>query len=267
MEYIDSHFHLDIMEGKGVDVATLCRTLPEEGWRGGIHVCTDPRRWREALRYPDLHPRIRLAVGAYPSLCEEDHSLLVSHLKEALSDPAFVAIGEIGLDFFRSYGTKEAQIALFRTQLLLARETGHPVILHLREAFREAISLLDEMPPPPGGIAHCFSGGPEEAEALLERGFYISFAGTLTYPRNHDLRDAARATPLSAILVETDSPYLAPQPVRGTVNHPGTIPHIIEALASLKGLSPEETASHIMSNYQRFLDRVPPPSEPPTLHH
>src|SRR5207245_1764024 len=166
-------------------------------------------------------------------------------LREMLAHPKAVGVGETGLDYFRDYAPHDAQQRVFEEQLALARETGKPVVIHTRAAdddTRERLVAHDGVI-----VLHCFSS-PGLLDAALEHGWYVSFAGNVTYKNAYDLRDAARRVPADRLLAETDSPYLAPQPVRGRRNEPAFVRHTYEALAELRGVDGDELARQIGAN-------------------
>ena len=159
------------------------------------------------------------------------------------AEPKIVAVGEIGLDFYRDRAPRPAQREAFARQIRLAREVGLPIIVHDREAHREVVDILRaEQAEEVGGVLHCFSGDLEMARACLQMGFYISFPGTITYPKNEEARRVVQGIPVDRLLVETDCPYLAPQTFRGRRNEPAYVRHTAERIAAIKGLTIEDVA-------------------------
>lgn len=161
-----------------------------------------------------------------------------------------VALGETGLDFFRMLSPRPEQEAAFRWHLALSRETGKPVVVHVRDAWDRAMEVLAEEPAA-GVILHCFSGTPDIAHECVRRGYFVSFAGPITYPKNQHLREAAAAIPMSHVLVETDSPYLSPQPLRGRENAPQNVSFVVDAIADARGLARERVAEAVFDNARR----------------
>jgi len=169
--------------------------------------------------------------------------------------PKFLAWGEIGLDYHYDHSPRDVQQRVFIEQLDLARRAGKPVIIHCREAWPECLAILEKRwrSSGLGGIFHCFSGTLEEARRGTEMGFLISFAGNVTYPKARNLRDVAAALPLESILIETDSPFLAPQPFRGRRNEPAFVAEVARTLAPVRNLAPPELAAATSANFRRFF--------------
>jgi TatD DNase family protein len=179
-------------------------------------------------------------------------------LRELLARPGVVALGEIGLDYYNKFAPEDAQREAFRRQLELAAETKLPVVIHSREAQEDTSAILREHAAAlPGGIMHCFAGDASFAEECASWGFNISFAGNVTFPKAAPLRDAASAVPLERLLVETDSPYLAPQPVRGKRCEPAYVRHTAETLAALKAVDLDTFAEHTTRSARRIF-RIDP---------
>ena len=200
---------------------------------------------RAALELADEHDGVFAALGIDPHQAASPEAARVDELRELLQHPKAVAVGETGLDNARRYATPAEQRRLFDEQLALADELGLPVVVHTREANRDTAAALAGF----SGtvVMHCFSE-PGLLETVLERGYYASFAGNATYPKADALREAAREIPNDRILVETDTPYLSPQPVRGRPNEPAHLPHTIAALAELRGVAPADLAAAAHAN-------------------
>jgi TatD DNase family protein len=163
------------------------------------------------------------------------------------------AVGEIGLDYHYDHSPRDVQQAVFRSQLSLARDLGLPVVIHTREADDDTLSLLREDGAGVSGVLHCFTGPRSLAEAALDLGLYVSFAGIVTFPRAADLREVARAVPLDRLLVETDSPFLAPVPHRGKRNEPALVAEVVKRLAELHDMPPAELARRTTANFHRLF--------------
>lgn len=192
--------------------------------------------------------RILAGVGTHPHDATTLTPEALESQRELARDPAIVAIGEIGLDFYRDLSPRDIQRAALMSQLALARELDLPVILHNRESHTEMIALLRAHGAGVRGVFHCFIGDRAMATDALDLGFYLSFAGPLTYPRNQELRDVAAWAPVDRILVETDSPYLSPQPLRGKRNEPQRVALVAQTLAEARGISPQEIADRTTEN-------------------
>jgi TatD DNase family protein len=219
-------------------------------------VGTDPEDSRRARNLAAAHPAVFVAAGLHPHDAAAWSAETEKELRELSSSPGVVAVGETGLDFYRDRSPRDAQRAAFLGQLDLAAQADLPVVVHCRDAYDECVEILGESAPPGGGVVHCFSGGPDDARRILDLGFALSFSGSLTYPRSDVLRRVARDAPADRILVETDAPFLAPQPVRGRPNEPAYVRHTAEVLAELRGESLEETAARTRANAMRIF-RLP----------
>jgi TatD DNase family protein len=203
---------------------------------------------RDALALAERHPEVFAIVGIHPH--EAGRTDGVAELRDLLGHERAVAVGETGLDFYRDWAPRDRQQALFECQLELAAELGKPVVIHSRAADRETLETLAGFA---GDVVlHCFSSPPMLRDAL-ERGYYISFAGNVTYKNASELRLAATQVSADRLLTETDSPYLAPQPLRGRPNEPANLVHTLEALAAARRESREELENRIEANAQRVF--------------
>ena len=238
----DSHAHLDACDepvGVLVERARAADVTRIVTIGTGIDSC------RAALAIAEEHPEVHAALGVDPHGAGGPDAGRLDELRELLSHPKAVAVGETGLDGVRRFATPEEQRTLFDAQLALADDLGLPVVVHSREAAEETADALASF----GGtvVLHCFSS-PELLPAALDHGYYVSFAGNVTYPKADDLRRAAVKVPPDRILVETDSPYLAPQPVRGRPNEPAHVAHTVAALAELRQENADELAARTHAN-------------------
>ena len=190
------------------------------------------------------------ALGIHPHDAGSDDAGRVDELRELLGHDRAVAVGETGLDHYRDYAPQAAQLRLFEEHLALASDLGKPVVVHSRAAAHDTVEALSGF----GGdvVLHCFSE-PELLDAALERGYYVSFAGNATYPKAEALRDAARRVPADRLLVETDCPFLAPQPVRGRKNEPAYLVHTVDTLAEARGTSRDELVRTVDANADRLF--------------
>jgi TatD DNase family protein len=232
---IDTHAHLDALDEDPAAVVARARVA------GVTRILTIGTE--QAVALADAHDGVYAVVGIHPHDAGEEHDLDL--LRALLLHPKAVAVGEIGLDFFRDYAPRDAQQRLFELQLELARELGKPVVIHTRaadDATAAALAGFDGTV-----VLHCFSS-PQLLPAALERGWYVSFAGNVTYKNATDLRLAATQVPADRLLVETDCPYLAPQPVRGKRNEPAYVTHTLDELARVRGADPAELEAEIERN-------------------
>jgi TatD DNase family protein len=237
---IDTHAHLDALD----DPAGAVTRARDAGVTRIVTVGTDPVSWAKTLPLAEEHDGVYLVAGVHPH--EAASEVDFRELERLLLHPKVVAVGEIGLDYYRDYAPHGAQSKLFIYQLGLAKKAGLPVVIHNRAADEDTVSILRQWFD--GTVVlHCFSS-PPLLDAALEHEWYVSFAGNVTYKNAEDLRTAARAVPAERILAETDCPYLAPQPVRGKTNEPAYVMHTVAALAEARGESPDELGARIDEN-------------------
>jgi TatD DNase family protein len=263
----DSHAHLD-MDEFNPDRETVIERARQQGVVSILCPAemTTPRSVALVLELTGKYPWIAAAAGGHPHRAKE---FLPSHLagiKDLFQARQIVAVGEIGLDFHYNISPPKAQKDAFRAQLGLAQELGRPVIIHSRNAGTEVISLVEESGFSQGGVLHCFTESWETAAPLIERGFVISFSGILTYPNARTLRETAAKIPLPRLLVETDSPYLVPEPLRGRArrNEPAFVVETARALAGIKKVTLEELAQTTLRTFRAVFGLSPnlPLSEP-----
>ncbi len=251
---IDSHFHLLALKQKGIDIPHLLEELFESHFYGGIDIGIRRDDLEERTLLLKEYPQIKIAAGIGPWGAQDPLEGQLEAFR-ALSDKGRLdALGEIGLDFHWNYGTPERQISLCKGQIEIANELKIPVIFHTRKADDEMGKLLKEVALPHSGILHCFSSDWPLAKIALDRGLYISFAGPITYKSNDSLRSVLAKVPLESLLLETDSPYLAPQKYRGRINTPLYIPEIYAEAARIKGISLEVLIEAIKNNFTTLFD-------------
>ena len=255
MTLIDSHCHLDDEKFNDDREAVIARALAA-GVETLVAIGTGsgPPDLETGIRLAESHAAIHATVGVHPHDAAKATPENFPKLRELLRHPKVVAMGEIGLDYHYDFSPRDTQRAVFTEQIALAREARKPIVIHTREAWDDTIGLLREHWAPSGlpGIMHCFTGSAAEAEQALALGFYISFAGVVTFPRATNVHEAARITPSDRLLVETDAPYLAPVPHRGKRNEPPFVVDTARRLAELRGVSPEEIASLTTANFRRL---------------
>ena len=239
---IDTHAHLDACAEPADELVARAQAAGVErivSVGSGIDSC------RETLKIAARHEGVFAALGIHPHQAAEPDAGRLDELRDLLGDERAVAVGETGLDFYRDYAPHDRQRELFERQLELAAELGKTVVVHTRAASEETADALESFR---GTVVlHCFSA-PELLAVALERGYYLSFAGNVTYPNADELREAARAVPRERLLAETDSPYLAPQPRRGRPNEPANVVHTVAALAAARGEDAAELASQLDAN-------------------
>jgi TatD DNase family protein len=239
---IDTHAHLDAC-AEPADV--LVSRAREAGVARIIAIGSGIESCRSALAVAEEKPGIYAALGIHPHQAGNGEARRLDELRGLLGHERAVAVGETGLDFYRDYAPRDAQRRLFEAELELAAELGKPVVVHSRAAEEETAAALATF----AGtvILHCFSAA-ALLPVALERGYYVSFAGNVTYPKAEQLRAAAALVPADRLLAETDSPYLAPQPRRGRPNEPANVVHTVAALAEARGVAADELAAQIEAN-------------------
>ena len=241
---VDSHCHI-VFRNFDADLEAVAQRWREAGVRALVHACVEPSEIPAIRALADRFPEMRYSVGVHPLDTEHWHDDTVAVLREAATaDPRVVAIGELGLDLFRSQNLEE-QLGSLRPQLDLALELDLPVIIHCRDAAARMLSELRtraETGRCPRGVMHCWGGTPEEMDEFLELGFFISFSGVVTFPKAEATHACARRVPANRYLVETDCPFLAPVPRRGQRNEPALVAAVAAKVAELRGESLEEVA-------------------------
>jgi TatD DNase family protein len=239
---IDTHAHLDLCADRP---SALLRRARDAGVDRVITVGTGIESSQEAVALAERHEEVFAVIGIDPHQADAPDAGRIDELQELFASERAVAVGETGLDFFRERAPRDRQAALFEAQLELAGELGKAVVIHNRDADDETARALAAF----AGtvVLHCFSS-PGLLEPALERGYYVSFAGNVTFPKADELRAAAKRIPRERILAETDSPYLAPQPRRGRPNEPANVVHTLDALAAARGEDPHELGTQIEAN-------------------
>ena len=251
---IDTHAHLSLPQFDQ-DRTEVIKRARDAGIKHIITVGTDSDDCRKAVALAQEHDFISAAVGIHPHDAKTINAETYSLLRELADDDNVVAIGEIGLDFYRNLSSQEIQVQHFREQLWLAREVSLPVIIHDREAHQKVLQILqEEKAETMGGVIHCFSGDWEMAKACLDMGFYISIPGTITFKKSEEYHKLVRDLPLDRMLVETDCPFLAPYPFRGKRNEPAYVQYVAKAVAGIKGLGCEAFAEITTQNAQKLFN-------------
>jgi TatD DNase family protein len=260
--FVDSHAHID-GEEFDADRDEVVARARAAGVRAILNVGTgDPHggHFERALEVAGKYAGVYAAVGVHPHDARLYDEAAERRLLEILKGGGrVVALGEIGLDFHYDNSPREVQRDVFARQLRLAREVSLPVIIHSREADDETVEILRNVyaDAPRGGVMHCFGGGRKMAEAVLELGFYISFAGNVTFKKAENLREVALIVPAERLLVETDCPFMAPVPLRGRRNEPAFVVETARFVASLRGVEPEELGRTTAENFSRLFGVEP----------
>lgn len=265
--WVDNHCHLELERGEDGAYAAMGRgptgdsahtTAVLEAARAAgvvamVTVGTDEPSSRSGLELASRHPDVFATAGLHPHDATDGTEGVRRVVDEALERGAGpVAIGECGLDFHYDHSPRDVQREVFAEQIRLAHELDLPLVIHTREAWKDTFDVLDAEGAPARTVFHCFTGGPSDAEGCLERGALLSISGIVTFPSAQDIRDAVAVTPLDRLMVETDSPYLAPVPHRGRPNTPALVPLVGAELARVKGLEVAEVATATTTNARTF---------------
>jgi TatD DNase family protein len=255
---VDSHCHLDFPDFAAEREAVIARAR-SAGVGTMLTIGTRLDQFPEVRAIAEADRDIWCSVGAHPHEAADHAAMLPDQLAALTAHPKVVGIGETGLDFHYDLSPRDIQERVFRAHIAASRATGLPLIIHAREADSEIARILKEERPPPG-VFHCFSSGRSLAETALALGFYISISGIVTFKNADDLRAIVRDLPLDRLLVETDSPYLAPVPYRGKRNEPAFVVATAAAVAGLKGVEPDHLAAATSANFFRLFAKAAMPA-------
>jgi len=250
---VDSHAHLDFRDFDR-DRDEVIERAEKIGLKLIINIGFDLESSQKSLNLAHKYPLIYAAVGIHPHDAAKAPADYLRRLEEMSQHPKVVAIGEMGLDFYRDRSPRNVQKDVFRQQLKLARKVNLPVVIHDRDAHGEVMAIIEkEGLPDSGGVMHCFSGDLALARKALKMGFYISIAGPVTYPKNNKLSQVAAAIPEDRLLIETDAPFLTPNPFRGKRNEPSYVAYTAEKVAALRGTTGEIIGSLCLENTKRLF--------------
>ena len=250
--FIDSHCHLDFPD-LAKDLDQLLLKMQENQVTHALCVSVNLPHFPRVRALAEAHENLFASVGVHPDY-EDEVEPTAAELADLAKHPKVIAIGETGLDYFRLQGDLEWQRKRFRTHIRAAVESGKPLIIHTRSASADTLRLMQEEGADKiGGVMHCFTESLEVALAAIEMNFYISFSGIVTFRKALELKEVATRIPLERMLIETDSPYLAPVPFRGKLNQPGYVKHVAEEIAKLRGISVEEVGEATSSNFKNLF--------------
>jgi len=253
---VDSHCHIDFPELSG-ELDAVVAGMRENGVTHALCVSVTLEDFPRVRAVAERYPHVYASVGVHPDYPDVPE-VTVGELVELARHPKVIAIGETGLDYYRIKGDLEWQRERFRTHIRAARQCGKPLIVHMREAAEDTLRIMgEERAGEVAGVMHCFTGTWEVAQAAMALGFYISFSGIVTFKNAVALKEVAKQVPLERMLVETDSPYLAPVPFRGKTNQPGLVRYVAEEVARLRGVSPESIAEGTSDNFFRLFNVKP----------
>ena len=247
--YFDSHAHLT-EDCFAQDFDTVVDNMKAASVTGMMEIGFDLPSSEKAVQLAERFDWVHAAVGSHPDDAEQVDEARITVYRELCKNPRVKAIGEIGLDYHYEEPGREVQKRAFRMQLALAQELSMPVVIHEREAHEDGLRILEEFPTI-RGVFHCFSGSYEMAKELIKRGWYIGFTGVVTFKNARKAVETAANIPLDRILIETDCPYMAPEPFRGRRCDPSLVPYVAKKIAALRGLSPEAVAAATAENAKR----------------
>jgi len=255
---VDSHCHLDFPDF-AEDLQGVVERAEAAGLGRIVTICTRVRQHEQVLTIAERFPNVFCSVGTHPHNADEELDVRAEELVARARHPKVVAIGEVGLDYHYETGAPAAQEQGLRTHIAAARETGLPVVIHSRDADADMARILEEEMGKGAfaAVLHCFTGGRELALKGVALGFYVSFSGILTFRKSEALRQIAAELPADRILVETDAPYLAPEPHRGKRNEPAFVVRTAEMLAKARGVTIEAVARQTTDNFHRLFAKVP----------
>lgn len=259
MQFIDSHCHLDRidLEKAKLSFPQLMESATSAGVSHMLCVAISLDQYPVMRETANAYNNVSFSCGTHPLHVEEDKQFSLADLPKLASEDRVVAIGETGLDYYYSTDTIAAQKRYFETHIEVANQLDKPLIVHTRDARKDTIEILKgNQADKCGGVLHCFTENYEMAKAALDIGFYISISGIVTFKNAVELQDVVRKLPLSSLLIETDSPYLAPVPYRGKQNQPAYVPHVAEFIAKLKNVSVEEVAETTTNNFKQLFKQA-----------
>lgn len=250
--FIDSHCHLDFPEFSE-SLPDIFRHMQENQVSHALCISVDLDAFPGVLAVAESRDNLYASVGVHPDY-EDCTEPTVEKLVELAAHPKVVAIGETGMDYYRTPGPLEWQRERFRVHIRAARATGKALVIHTRAASEDTLRIMaEEKASEAGGVMHCFTESLDVAKAAMDMGFYISFSGIVTFKNAKELKVVAKAVPLDRMLIETDAPYLAPVPHRGKTNEPGFVKHVAEEIARLKDVSVEEVGETTSRNFFRLF--------------
>lgn len=256
--FIDSHCHVNFPD-LASDFPAIAQRMAQNKVSGALCVSVNLRDWDTMMQMVQAQPTLWGSVGVHPDYADEIEPT-VDDLVSRSKHPKIVAIGETGLDYYRLEGDLDWQRERFRTHIRAACQTGLPLIIHTRSAREDTIKILqEEQAHRVGGVMHCFTETWEMAQASMDLGFYISFSGIVTFKNALELQETATKVPLNRLLIETDSPYLAPVPYRGKRNDPSLVVHVAEKIAELRGISVQAVANASTENFYRLFNQIEAP--------
>jgi len=252
LSIVDSHAHLG-MDDFNKDLEDVLKRSRNAGVLWVLVPATDAESGRRVVELCEKYDDVYGAVGIHPHDADKAEQEDIEEIASLLTHPKIKAVGEIGLDFYYSFSPREAQERVFSMHLALAKVHNLPVVIHSRDAVDDALAIIDACPDEVKGVFHCFTGTLKELEAVLERGFYVSVGGMVTF-KNFNALDVVKRIPLEKLLVETDAPYLTPVPFRGKRNEPAFLPYIVKTLAEIYNKSADEISRVTTTNAEKLFN-------------
>ena len=255
---VESHCHLDFPELRA-DLAGVLSRMSDNGVSHALTISTTLETFPAVREVAHAHPNVWCSAGVHPDEQRDGREASLEELLAMGSDARVVAIGETGLDYYRLEGDLEWQRERFRTHIRAARKLRKPLVIHTRSSAEDTLRVMrEEGAEEVGGVMHCFTETMEVAEGAMDMGFHISFSGIVTFKNAKDLKEVAKRVPVERMLVETDSPYLAPVPHRGKSNQPAFVKHVAEEVAALRGIAFDEVARATTENFFRLFRHARP---------
>ena len=254
---VDSHCHLDLIAQKGGDIDQVIKNANESNVKILQTICTKISKFDEIYAYAKKYDNVYASVGVHPNNVDDEGIYLSSQIVEICkNNDKVIGIGETGLDYYYDYADKKNQIISFENHIIAAQETGLPLIIHSRDADRDMMEILKKFKKQQDfkALLHCFSSTKKLAKCALDLGILISISGIVTFKNALDLQEIVKTVPMKSLLVETDSPYLAPMPHRGKSNQPAYTKHVVQKIAEIKGLDFNEVTSKTTENFYRFFN-------------
>ena len=254
MKFFDTHAHIGLIHNDPIEELIVIQQAKQAGVEHIVSICNSLHDFDEVYRNLKTATNIYHAVGISPSEVVHQGRNWESRIIENVKLDRVVAIGEIGLDYYRKFGDKDSQISLFIRQLELAQQLNFPVIIHNRDAGADVLGILNHRLPAKGGVLHCFSESYEYAKKAIDLGMYVSFAGNVTYKNAKNLHETALNIPIEHMLIESEAPFMVPAAYKGKRNMPAYIHSTLEFIAELRGMDPEECAHILYQNSLRFFN-------------
>lgn len=254
--FIDSHCHLDFAELRA-DADNIFALMRANAVTHALTISTTLKTFPDVLKVAEAHENLWCSAGVHPDEQVDDHEPTVEELLRLADHPKVVAIGETGLDYYRLQEPLEWQRERFRTHIRAAKICDKPLVIHTRNSSADTLKIMaEEGAAVASGVMHCFTENQQVADAAIEMGFYISLSGIVTFKSAKELQEVAKTIPLNRMLIETDSPYLAPTPHRGKMNQPGYVRHVAEFIANLRGVTLEEIAEATTTNFYTLFKKA-----------